>query len=167
MNDLSQFQAEADSIIEKIEQNLQSLESNQTKNEIGKVSQLIALFNQIENVIQSIIAQSSIWEMNQRREARNYVTQLRTTITELQTRFAPFQGSKSNTSIGFNENVAGEDINSPLILHEEKVSDENSSEDGNDVNIIEQQSHCINIFRYITSTILLLAMIYVVAELFS
>lgn len=168
MTDFSQYQVNVDQIVHNIESNLSLLESQPTKKQPTVINELNLLFRDIENVIQSIIAQSSVWETQERREARNYITKLRTDITNFQTRFAPFQDSSNDPTILFNENITGEDIEAPLIVHTPMDNSQASNLNGEvTININDNEGRCIRVLRYIVSSMLILAIIYIISELFA
>ena len=181
MTDFIQYQENAESLISHISAQLNELEQKKSSNNLNSNKQANStntLISELENIIQSIVAESSIWAADERRESRNYVTQLRIQLTEFQTRLVPFLGEQSaeNTTITFNENTAEDGMDAPLIarrsdLHDsENPNQSTENEENSDLSLNvedpQTQSKCIFVTRIVLSIMLIIAMIIVLIELY-
>ena len=171
MSDFLQYQENAEQIASQITSMLDGMESSKEtdKKESSRIVQ--SLLNDQENVIQTIIAESNIWSPDERREARNYITQLRTKIADFQTRLAPFLDQNNDGMIIFNENISDDGMESPLIAHQGDTQNipKNYENDDDEDGIFAgsaDQSKCILITRIVLSVLIIIAIGFILYQLY-
>ena len=178
MNDFIQYQENAEGIISQISSQIKEIEQNNDRNDPKTKSQAKIIYksiNDLENIIQSIVAESNIWSSEERRESRNYITQLRTKVTEFQTRISPFlDQTAENTAIPLNENTAEDGMDAPLIARRSDLRDdenpnlshEETSDDSMNADVNVEQSKCILVTRIFLSILLIIAICVVLYQLY-